>query len=155
MHCTVVISGLTFVMFLNEQLAKHINYIAMKTSVKNFAYVLALSTVLAFNASAEDKETKKVTAFGTGIYTTKTGEIKINVDKYNQKPTIIQLEDKRGNVVYEEVVNKNKTKFRRSLDVNELPAGDYTLQIMSDGQKQSKKVEVNERHAERMISFNK
>ena len=77
------------------------------------------------------------------------------MDKYNQKPTIIQLEDKRGNVVYEEVVNKNKTKFRRSLDVNELPAGDYTLQIMSDGQKQSKKVEVNERHPERMISFNK
>ena len=127
----------------------------MKTSAKNFTYALALSTVLAFGASAEDKNTKKVTAFGTGIYATKTGKINVNIDKYNQKPTIIQLEDQRGNVLYEEVVNKDNTKFRRSLDVNELPAGEYTLQIMSDGQKQSKKVEVNERHPERMLSMDK
>ena len=126
----------------------------MKTSAKNFAYALALSTVLAFSASGEDKETKKVTAFGTGIYTTKTGKLKVNVDKYNQKPTIIQLEDKRGNVVYEEVVNKNKTKFRRSLNVNELPAGEYTLQIMSDGYKETRKLEVNEKRPERLISMN-
>ncbi|WP_221390725.1 T9SS type A sorting domain-containing protein [Dyadobacter sp. NIV53] len=126
----------------------------MKTSAKNFIYALALTTVLAFSASAEDKKTKKVTAFGTGIYATKTGKINVNVNKYNEKLTVIQLQDKRGNILYQEVVNKNETKFRRSLDVNELPTGEYTLQIMSDGEKQIKKVEVNEKHPERVISMN-
>ena len=154
MYCIVPCRALIFVMFLYERLATSKIYTAMKTSAKNFVYASALSTVLAFSASAEDKGTKKVTAFGVGIYTTKTGKINVNIDKYNQKPTIIQLEDQRGNIVYQEIMNKDNMKFRRSLNVNELPTGEYTLQIISDGQKQSKKVEVNEKQPTRMISMN-
>lgn len=126
----------------------------MKNSIKTLICALALSTVLAFNVSAEDKETKKVTGFGTGIYTTKAGKINISVDKYNHKPATIELEDKKGNIYYQEVVGKNKTQFRRSLDINQLPAGEYTLYITSNGEKLTKKLEVNDKQPERLISMN-
>ena len=126
----------------------------MKNSIKTLICAFALSTVFAFNASADDKESKKATGFGTGIYTTKQGKISINVDKYNEKPTVILLQDQKGNVLYKEVISKNETKLRRSLDMSEMPAGEYELKIVSNGEKQTKKLELQEAKPERLISMN-
>ena len=126
----------------------------MKNSIKTLICAIALSTVFAFNASADDKETKKATGFGTGIFTTKQGKISVNIDKYNEKPTIILLEDVKGNVLYKEVISKNETKLRRSLDMSQLPAGDYDLKVISNGEKQTKRVELQEARPERLISMN-
>lgn len=126
----------------------------MKTLAKNFIYAFALSTLFAFNAIADDKDSKKVTSFGTGIYTTKMGRINVSVNKYNQKPTIIMILDQRGQILFKEVVSKNEIKFKRSLDMSQLPVGEYTLQIMSNGEKLIKKLELNERQPEKLISMN-
>ena len=126
----------------------------MKNLVKSLLYAFAFSFVIVFSASADDKEAKKITGFGTGIYTTKEGKIRVNVDKFNKKATVILLEDSKGKVLHQEVVGKNETKFRRLLDMSQLPTGEYTLKITSDGEKQIKKLGLTEKLPDRMISMN-
>ena len=126
----------------------------MKNLVKSLLCAFAFSFVIVFSASADDKEAKKITGFGTGIYTTKEGKIRVNVDKFNKKATVILLEDSKGKVLHQEVVGKNETKFRRLLDMSQLPTGEYTLKITSDGEKQIKKLGLTEKLPDRMISMN-
>ncbi|MCE7039933.1 T9SS type A sorting domain-containing protein [Dyadobacter sp. CY312] len=125
----------------------------MKTYIKSLIAVFALSTLFAFEANAEDKESKKSAAFGTGIYMMKSGNINLSVEKFNDKQTVIQLENEKGEILYREVTGKRVTKFRRSLDISTLPAGNYTIEVTSDGQTQSKNLELHEKKAERMISL--
>ena len=126
----------------------------MKNLVKSLIFAFAMTFVIAYNASADDKDTLKVTGFESGIYTTKQGKIRIHVDKYNKKPTVILLEDKRGKILYEEVAGKNETKLRRMIDMSQLPTGEYTLKISSNGEKQIKKLGISETQPERLISMN-
>jgi hypothetical protein len=125
----------------------------MKNYIKSLIAVFALSTMFAFDASAEDKESKKAAAFGTGIYMMKSGNVNVSVDKFNNKPTVVQLENEKGDILYREVTGKRVTKFRRSLNISTLPAGNYTIEVTSDGQTQSKKLELHEKKAERLISL--
>lgn len=127
----------------------------MKTSIKNIAIAFALITSFAFSAHADDKAAKKSTGFGTGIYATKKGNINVLVDKVNQeKPTVIVLENNKGDVLYREVVEKEKTNFGRSLNLNELEAGKYQLKVSSNGETQSKSFELNEQKTERILTVN-
>jgi hypothetical protein len=125
----------------------------MKTYIKSLIVVFALSALVTFEASADDKESKKSAAFGTGIYMMKSGNINVSVDKFNHKPTIVQLENERGDILYREVTGKRVTQFKRSLDISTLPAGNYTIEVTSDGQTQSKNLELHEQKAERIISL--
>ena len=126
----------------------------MKNLVKSLICAFAFSIVFVFSASADDKETKKITGFGSGIYTTKEGKIRVNVDKFNKKATVILLEDSKGKVLHEEIVGKNETKVRRLLDMSQLPTGEYTLKISSNGERQIKKLGLTEKQPDRTISLN-
>ena len=126
----------------------------MKNLINSVIFAFAMTFVIAGTASADDKDTLKVTGFESGIYTTKQGKIRIHVDKYNKKPTVILLEDKRGIILYEEVAGKNETKLRRMIDMSQLPTGEYTLKISSNGEKQIKKLGISETLPERLISMN-
>lgn len=114
----------------------------MKKSIKTIICAVAFSALFAFNVSAEDKEAKKVTGFATGIFATKEGKISVNVDKYNDAQTMVALLDERGNVVYREKLLNSLTKFRRMLDISQLPYGSYRLEVSSLGEKVTKTFEV-------------
>jgi len=125
----------------------------MKNSIKTFVCALALVATAAFTANAEDKETKKAAGFGTGIYTTKSGKINVLVEKVNDDaPTILLLKNEKGDVVYQEKVDKKTQKFGRTLNVSELATGSYQIEITSKGEKQTKTFEVSEQRAERVLS---
>jgi hypothetical protein len=70
-------------LFLKKNKNKHSNLLAMKTLLKTVICTFALSALFAFNASADDKEAKKITGFSTGIYTCVSGKVNVNIDKYN------------------------------------------------------------------------
>jgi len=57
----------------------------MKTTVKTFICAFAL-TAASFTAQAGDKEAKKASTFGTGIYATKTGKINVLMTKAARIP---------------------------------------------------------------------
>jgi len=125
----------------------------MKTSIKTFAFALAF-IASTFAANAEDKETKKSSSFGTGIYPTKSGKINVLVDKADSNAsTVILLKNQDGNVVYRETVGRGNQKFGRTLNMNAMDAGKYQLDIISGKEIQSKSFEVLEQKTERTLSI--
>jgi|GEM_PF-5427670 len=124
----------------------------MKTSIKTIIFAFALSTLFAFNVSATDKGSKKATGFGTGIFASINNKIQINVDKYNKAAVTISLHDASGNLVYRESLGNNETKFRRLLDVSQLPSGSYKVQVASNGEKVIKTFEVSEKLSSRVVT---
>lgn len=125
----------------------------MKNSIKTIAVAFAFIAA-AFTANAEDKETKKSAGFGTGIYTTKAGKINVLVDKVSPNAaTTITLKNEAGAIVYRETINKSMQKFGRTLNVDELGAGKYEIEVSSKGEKQTKTFELSEQKAERVLAI--
>ncbi|MCE7064299.1 DUF3244 domain-containing protein [Dyadobacter sp. CY326] len=125
----------------------------MKTTFKTIALVIAFTASFAFNSFADDKESKKVTGFGTGIFVAKNQKLFVSVDKYNDSNAIILVTDKKGKTIYREQLNKKLEKIRKIYDLNELPAGDYNIEIFSNGEKVTKTISVSEPLTERAISL--
>jgi hypothetical protein len=125
----------------------------MKNSVKTFAIALALLASVTFTASAEDKETKKASTFGTGIYPTKTGKVNVMVDKINKDAnTVLLVKNENGDIVYRETISKNEQKFGRSLNLDEMEAGKYLLEVISGNEIQSKTFQLSAQKTERMLT---
>ncbi|TLU99296.1 hypothetical protein [Dyadobacter luticola] len=124
----------------------------MKTSFKTFALVVAFFAAFTFNAFADEKDGKKATGFGTGIFASKSGKLHINVDKYADDNTVVLVSDKSGKLMFHEVLGKNVTKYRKTLDVADLPAGTYQIEITSKIRKEVKSFELTDVKAERSLS---
>lgn len=123
----------------------------MKTSIQFFALVFAF-VATAFSANAEDKETKKSAGFGTGIYATTKGTIRVLVEKANtESATTLVLKNEKGNTLYIETVSKKQQQFGRTLNVDELAAGKYEIEVISNGEKQTKSFELTEPNTERTL----
>ncbi|MCF0074655.1 hypothetical protein LZD49_29490 [Dyadobacter sp. CY261] len=125
----------------------------MKTTVNTFICALALAAA-SFTAYAGDKEAKKVSTFGTGIYATKTGKINVLVDKANDSKTTLLLKNSEGTVVYRETVSKEHKKFGRTLNLDAMEAGKYKLDIISGNEIQTKTFELADQKVERVLTVN-
>nr|WP_295933596.1 hypothetical protein [uncultured Dyadobacter sp.] len=124
----------------------------MKTTVKTFICAFALAAA-SFTAYAEDKDAKKTSSFGTGVYATKTGKINVLVDKANNNAkTTLLLKSEDGTIVYRETVAKDNKKFGRTLNLEAMEAGKYTLDIISGNEIQTKTFELSEQKVERVLT---
>lgn len=124
----------------------------MKTTVKTFICAFALAAA-SFTAYAEDKDAKKTSSFGTGVYATKTGKINVLVDKANNNAkTTLLLKSADGTIVYRETVAKDNKKFGRTLNLEAMEAGKYTLDIISGNEIQTKTFELSEQKVERVLT---
>ncbi|MCF0058103.1 DUF3244 domain-containing protein [Dyadobacter sp. CY356] len=126
----------------------------MKNSIKNIAVAFAFVTSFAFAANAENKETKKASAFGTGVYINKGGKINVLVDKAdNNAATTILVKNEQGEVVYREVVGKGNQKFGRQLNVTDLEAGKYDIDVISKNETQTKSFQLSDQKTERVLTI--
>jgi hypothetical protein len=126
----------------------------MKNSIKTFICAFALITSAAFTANADDKENKKASRFGTGIYINKQGKINVFVDKQNTDAnTTLLVRNEQGKIVYREVIEKDNQKFGRLLNVEDLEAGKYEINIISDNEIQKKGFQLSEPTTERVITI--
>jgi hypothetical protein len=119
---------------------KHL--LAMKNLLKTIAFAVVFTVVFVSNTFADDKETKKAT-FGTGIFASTSGKIHINIDKYTDHNAVVLVSDERGSIIYREVVRKNVAKFRKALNVQDLPSGVYTIEINGKNGKVIKQFELS------------
>lgn len=125
----------------------------MKPSIKTIAMTMVIAATFAFNSFAEDKESKKAAAFGTGIFASNSGKIHVNLDKYADSKAVVLITNKSGQVMYRETIDRDTNKFRKTFNVNELPAGTYTIEVSANGQKTEKDFEVSEIRTERQVSI--
>lgn len=126
----------------------------MKTTVKTFICAFALAAA-SFTAQAGDKEAKKTSTFGTGIYATKTGKINVLIDKANNdSKTTLLLKNADGSVVYRETISKEHKKFGRTLNLDAMDAGKYQLDVISGNEIQTKTFELADQKVERVLTVN-
>jgi ribosomal protein L18 len=123
----------------------------MKTSIKTFALAFAF-VASTFVAQAEDKEAKRA-VLGTGIYPTKAGKINVLVDKTNaESSTTLLLKNENGDVVYRETISKEQQKFGRTLNLDNMEAGQYKLDVISGKDIQSKTFQLSDQKVERTVT---
>ena len=124
----------------------------MKTTVKTFICAFALAAA-SFTAQAGDKEAKKASTFGTGIYATKTGKINVLIDKGStDSKTTLLLKDGEGVVVYRETISRDHKKFGRTLNLDAMEPGKYKLDIISGNEVQTKTFELADQKVERILT---
>lgn len=127
----------------------------MKTSIKTIAYALALVTSFTLAASAKETDTKKASGFGTGIYIDKGGKINVLVDKQDADAnTTLLIKNEKGDIVYREVILKDNQKFGRVLNVENLEAGQYEINVVSKNEKQTKTFQLSPQKTERSLLIN-
>tara|TARA_R110002124_G_scaffold274959_1_gene445078 strand:- start:847 stop:1233 length:387 start_codon:yes stop_codon:yes gene_type:complete len=128
----------------------------MKNNIKTIICAFALLFSASLTTMAEDKDSKKSTGFGTGIYATKSGKINVLVDKYqSEAPTKILLKNDRGEIFYREVIKKDNTKFGRVLNIDNLEAGQYHIEITSNGERQIQDFKVSTPVITRKVELNR
>jgi len=126
----------------------------MKNSIKTIIFALAIITTASFAANAEDKENKKASSFGTGIYASRNGKINVLVDKQNANTaTTLLVRSSQGNIVYRETIEKGNTKFGRLLNVSDLEPGRYEIKIISNKETQTKAFELSAPTTERVLKI--
>jgi outer membrane lipoprotein-sorting protein len=124
----------------------------MKTSFKYLIVAFALVTTFAFTANAGVKDTKKASTIQTGVYINKDGKINLSVDNLDTRSnTTILVKNESGNVVYKEVVERGNAKFGRILNVEELAAGTYEIEVSSNNDTLIKSFQVSQPQAERIV----
>ena len=115
---------------------------------------LALISSASFSASAEDKENKKVSGFGSGIYASRQGKINVFVDKQSaSSTTTLLVRSSQGDIVYRETIEKGNTRFGRLLNVSDLEPGRYEIKIISDNETQTKAFELSAPTTERLLKI--
>ncbi len=73
-------------------------------------------------------------SFAVGVYPkAHSSKLSVMVDNGQHRRLNLRLINPQNEVLYQEIVGKKQTKYRRNLDLGTLPDGVYQLQI-SDGQ---------------------
>ena len=66
---------------------------------------------------------------------------------------MVLITNRSGAIYYREIIDRHTDKFRKTFNVNELPAGTYTIEVSANGQKAKKDFDVSEIRTERQISI--
>lgn len=113
----------------------------MKNAFKSLIAVIALTTTVAF--AGNDNATKS-SSFRSGMYVSKDGKLNVNIEKKETAKTSVAVKDLKGNTIYETYVSKKPSTYSIKLDMSELKAGEYTIEIKNGDQSESKSVTISE-----------
>lgn len=104
----------------------------MKTLIKSLALALTLGFITSAATFAETNPGVRptvVASYQSGIYTTINGKLRISLDKQTGGTVDVRLKNAGGAVLYSQHLGKNDSKYRTLLNMNELPDGNYQVEI--------------------------
>ena len=104
----------------------------MKTLIKPLLIALSFSVIAATVSPANANPIGRPTGVATyksSVYASVSGKLNIALDKQMGGSVIIRLKGADGSVLFNQYVGKNEQKYRSRLDMNELPDGQYELEI--------------------------
>lgn len=116
----------------------------MNTIITSAKMLVALFVVSTSTLLANPAAPTKPTSFDASCYVTKANKIRLSVEKTTAQPVTISLRQVGNNDTFlNEQISKKQTKATFQLDVDQLPAGAYELEIKSkDGERMIKQVQV-------------
>ncbi len=96
--------------------------------------VMTFVSLTVYSGKATDGDKPK--GFRTGLYITKDGRLRLNIEKEIRSSTWFIVRNSKGDVLIKEMVGRNAMKYAMRFDVSNLDAGNYTLEILSRGEKE-------------------
>lgn len=111
------------------------------TSAKILAIAFIATTT---NLLANPAAPSKPSTFDASCYITKANKIRVSVEKTDAQPVTISLRQAgQAYTLIDEFVGKKQTKAALQLNVDQLPAGNYELEIKGkDGSRIVKQVQL-------------
>lgn len=88
------------------------------------ALLLSASTII-------NPTTPQALSFDASAYINASNQIRLAVQKSTGVPVVVLLRDKDNQVLYYYNIGKKEAKYAVKLDVNELPDGQYELEVKS------------------------
>ncbi|GAB3952290.1 hypothetical protein GCM10028805_34030 [Spirosoma harenae] len=104
----------------------------MKTLAKTFALALSMGIITSVASFSEAKPITRPAAaasYQSAVYTTKSGQISVALDKQKGGIVDVRLVNANGDVLYNYRLSKNQSEYRKRLNVSELPDGVYQVEI--------------------------
>ncbi|UFH52624.1 hypothetical protein [Spirosoma sp. KNUC1025] len=104
----------------------------MKTLIKSLLLVFSISLIPVSASLAESNPIGRPAAaasYKTGIYTTSEGKLNIALDKEATGIVDVRFKHTSGKVLFSQRLCKKEKTSRIRLDMNELPDGDYQVEI--------------------------
>ncbi len=121
----------------------------MKKLFKTLAVVVLCSV---FTGAVAAEPIKPIT-FKVGTYAIKdTEKVKVLLEKSLGTKLKLTFSDEKSNILYSEVVGKNKTKYSINLDLEELKPGKYLIELSSGTEKLTKTLVISEGQTEVKIN---
>lgn len=106
----------------------------MKTLTKSLCYALLISAVTfttTVSASASGpKKPHRIAAYQVGAYGSLDGtKLNVAIDKEQGGRVDVSLKNEKGTLLFHQTLKNSDEKFRAKLDVSELAAGTYQLEV--------------------------
>jgi len=104
----------------------------MKTLIKPLLVAFGLSVLSLSATQAETNPIRrgtKAATYKTGIYPTIEGKLQISLDKEVGGVVNVQLKDMNNKVLFFQHMGKQDKQLRLRLNLNDLPAGTYQVEI--------------------------
>ena len=132
----------------------------MKTLIKSLALALTLGVVTSAASFANTNpggRSAAVATYKTGIYSTKTGQLAIALDKAKGGAVDIRLKNADGKVLYSQHLGKHEQTYRTRLNLTELEDGIYQLEVTNGVETTTQNVTISTQQPTtpgRVISIN-
>ena len=122
----------------------------MKTFIKPLLVAFSLSVLSLSATQAETnpiRRAAKAATYKTGIYPTIGGKLQISLDKEAVGAIDVQLKDENGKVLFFQHMGKREKQLRLRLNLNELPEGNYHVEISNGVNVTTQTITVGARQA--------
>jgi hypothetical protein len=129
------------------------NKTAMKTIVKTIACALALSTSVAFATTDKTTTDQKPVKFEVGAYVAKDETIRVAINKNTATRLKVSLKNANGQVLYSQIMGRNESNFATKLNIDDLGAGIYKLEVSDGTEKIVKELNVKSAAVARTVSL--
>jgi len=117
--------------------------------MKSIVVAVCGVVLLGANVSAAVVEPKaecknnKCENFQVGMYRIKnTVTMNVLLEKTKGERVVIQLLNEKGRIIHSEVLNKSLEKYARRFNFEEVPDGNYTLEISDDNERVVKNIHL-------------
>ncbi len=98
------------------------------TSAQAFIALFLVSTSLLANPTAPTKPA----SFDASVYVTKANKIRLSVEKTSLKPVTVNLRQAgKSEVLFTQQIGRKETKAALQMNVDQLPDGQYELEVKS------------------------
>ncbi len=132
----------------------------MKTLIKSLALALTLGVVTSVaslaNTTTGDRPTV-VASYKSSIYTTVEGKLSIALDKQTGGAVDVRLKNAEGKVMYDQHLGRNESQYRTRLNLNELPDGEYQVEMTNGVETTTHKVIISTKNpttSSRIVALN-